>query len=113
VVKEDGRSNGGHRMILDDLRGEVAIIKLRSHEELATFGITTANIYAKVIEVDERVGIWVENPKWSPRTRGDEEESHLAHILIRWEYVIGIMTFPEREGIREEEDIKPIGFVRE
>jgi hypothetical protein len=99
-------------MILEELKGEVALIKLRSHEDLVTFGVSTANIYAKVVEVDDRVGIWVENPKWSPRRQG-AEESHLAHILIRWEYIVGIMTFPEREGFREEEDIKPIGFVPE
>ena len=99
-------------MILEDLRGEVALIKLRSHDDLTVFGISTPNIYAKVVEVDERAGIWVENPRWSPRRpAGAEDETHLAHILIRWEYVIGIMTFPEREGFREEEDIKPIGFI--
>jgi hypothetical protein len=98
-------------MILDDLKEEVVLIKLRGHEELLTFGISTSNIYAKVIEVDERVGVWVENPKWTPRRESQEDEGHLAQILIRWEYIIGIMTFPEREGFRDEEDIKPIGFV--
>jgi len=98
-------------MILDDLKDEVVLIKLRGHEDLVTFGITSPNIYAKVVEVDERVGIWVENPKWRPRPSSSEEEAHLAQVLIRWEYIIGIMTFPERKGFKGEEDIKPIGFV--
>jgi hypothetical protein len=98
-------------MILDDLRGEVVLIKLRSAEDLATFGVSSTNIYAKVIEIDERVGVWVENPRWTPGTHEDTEEGHLAQILIRWDYVVGIMTFPERKGFKEEEDIKPIGFV--
>ena len=98
-------------MILDDLREEVVLIKLRGHEELVTFGISSSNIYAKVIEVDERVGVWVENPKWTARRESQDDEGHLAQILLRWEYIIGIMTFPEREGFRNEEDIKPIGFV--
>jgi hypothetical protein len=98
-------------MILDDLKDDVVLVKLRGHEELVTFGISSSNIYAKVIEVDERVGVWVENPKWTPRKPIDDDESHLAQILIRWEYIIGIMTFPERDGFRDEEDIKPIGFV--
>jgi hypothetical protein len=100
-------------MILDDLREEVVLVKLRGHEELVTFGISSSNIYAKVIEVDERVGVWVENPKWSPRKAAkQDEEGHIAQILIRWEYIVGIMIFPEREGFRDEdEEIKPIGFV--
>jgi hypothetical protein len=98
-------------MILDELRGEVALIKLKSHEELETFGVPASSIYAKVIEVDERVGIWVENPKWSPKKTAPEEQEHLTQILIRWEYVVGIMIFPDREGFKEEEDIKPMGFV--
>ena len=98
-------------MILDDLKDEVVLIKLRGHEELQTFGISSPNIYAKVVEVDERVGVWVENPKWSPKRSDQQDESHLAQILVRWEYIIVIMTFPEREGFRDEEDIKPIGFV--
>lgn len=98
-------------MILDDLKGEVVLIKLREYEQLATFGISSINVYAKIVEVDERVGVWVENPNWSPGRASEEDASHLAHILLRWEYIVGIMTFPEREGFREEEDIKPIGFV--
>jgi hypothetical protein len=98
-------------LILDDLNGEVVLIKLREHEQLATFGVGSVNIYAKIVEVDERVGVWVENPNWSPATSSEDEDSHLAYILLRWEYIIGIMTFPEREGFREEEDIKPIGFT--
>ncbi len=99
-------------MLLDDLKDEVVLIKLRGHEDLVTFGITSPNIYAKVIEVDERVGVWVENPKWKPHSSSASEEAHLAQVLIRWEYIIGIMTFPERRGFKEEEeDIKPIGFV--
>lgn len=99
-------------MVLDDLKGEVAIIKLREYEELVTFGISSTNIFAKIIEIDGRVGLWVENPSWSPRMAlpSEEDESHLAHILIRWEYVIGIMIFPEREGFSEDEDIKAIGL---
>lgn len=98
-------------MILDDLKGEVVLIKLREYEQLATFGIGSINVYAKIVEVDERVGVWVENPNWSPATASEDDASHLGHILLRWEYIVGIMTFPEREGFREEEDIKPIGFV--
>jgi hypothetical protein len=98
-------------MILDDLKDEVVLIKLRGHEELVTFGISSANIYAKIIEIDERVGVWVENPKWSTKQDVAGQEGQLAQILIRWEYVIGIMTFPEGEDLEEEEDIKPIGFV--
>ena len=98
-------------MILDDLKGEVVLIKMREYEQLATFGITSVNVYAKIVEVDERVGVWVENPNWSPATTPEDDDSHLAHILVRWEYIVGIMTFPERDRFREEEDIKPIGFV--
>lgn len=98
-------------MILDDLKGEVVLIKLRDYEQLVTFGVNSVNVYAKIVEVDERVGVWVENPNWSPGSDTEEDTSHLAHILVRWEYIVGIMTFPEREGFREEEDIKPIGFV--
>ena len=98
-------------MLLDDLKGDIVLIKLRSHEELSTFGISSTNIYAKVIEIDERVGVWVENPRWKPSTDPDKDESHLAQILLRWEYIIGIMTFPEREGYKDDEDIKPIGFA--
>jgi hypothetical protein len=98
-------------LILDDLKGEVVLIKLREYEQLSTFGIGSVNVYAKIVEVDERVGVWVENPNWSPATDSEDDDSHLAHILLRWEYIIGIMTFPEREGFREEEDIKPIGFA--
>ena len=99
-------------MLLDDLKGDVVLIKLREFEELITFGISSTNVYAKVVEIDDRVGLWVENPSWSPRMAQPEEEdeSHLAHILIRWEYVIGIMTFPERQGFDEDDEIKPIGF---
>lgn len=98
-------------MILDDLKGEVVLIKLRDYEQLTTFGITSINVYAKIVEVDERVGVWVENPNWSPTPTPEDDDSHIAHILVRWEYIVGIMMFPERDGFREEEDIKPIGFV--
>jgi hypothetical protein len=98
-------------MLLDDLRGEVVLIKLRDYEQLATFGIASVNVYAKIIEVDERVGVWVENPNWSPAAAPEDDDSHLAHILVRWEYIVGIMMFPERDGFAEEEEIKPIGFV--
>lgn len=91
-------------MLLDDLRGEVVLIKLRTYEELVAFGISSTNVYAKIIEIDDRVGIWVENPSWSPRMAlpTDEDETHLAHILIKWEYVIGIIVFPERADLLEE-----------
>lgn len=69
------------------------------------------NVYAKIVEVDARVGVWVENPNWTPHADSEEDDSDFAHILVRWEYIIGIMTFPEREGFPEEEDIKPIGFL--
>jgi hypothetical protein len=98
-------------VILDDLKGEVVFIKLRDYEQLVTFGVSSVNVYAKIVEVDERVGVWVENPNWSPGSGEEEDTSHLAHILVRWEYIVGIMTFPEREGFEEEEDIKPIGFA--
>jgi len=99
-------------MLLDDLKGDVVLIKLREFEELITFGISSTSVYAKVVEIDDRVGLWVENPSWSPRMARPEEEDerHLAHVLIRWEYVIGIMTFPERQGFDEDDEIKPIGF---
>ena len=99
-------------MLLDDLKGDIVLIKLREFEELATFGISSTSVYAKIIEIDDRVGLWVENPRWSPGMArpGEEDETHLAHVLIRWEYVIGIMTFPERRGFDEEDEIKPIGF---
>ena len=100
-------------MILDELRGEVVLIKLKSHEELETFGVPSSSIYAKVIEIDERVGIWIENPKWSPRETTEKNQGHMTQILIRWEYVVGIMTFPDREGFKEEAEIKPMGFVTE
>lgn len=97
--------------MLDDLKGEVVLIKVRQHEELTTFGVGSVNIYAKIVEVDERVGVWVENPDWKPQAGSDEDEGHLAHVLLRWEYIIGIMTFPEREAFREDQGIKPIGFL--
>ena len=100
-------------MILDELKGRIVLIKLRSHEELETFGIPSANVYAKVIEVDERAGIWVENPRWVPRKAGQAQEGHLTQVLIRWEYIVGIMTFPQREGPGEDDEIKQIGFVPE
>jgi hypothetical protein len=96
-------------MILDDLRGEVVFIKLRECEELAGFGIDSVNVYARIVEVDERVGVWVENPNWTPQSATEEDESQLAHILLRWEYIIGIMMFPECRGFREGVDIKPVG----
>jgi hypothetical protein len=98
-------------MLLDDLKNDIVLIKIRNHEELTTFGIRSPNIYAKVIEVDERLGIWVENPRWKPQTDSKTDESHLTRILLKWEHIVGIMTFPEREGYKEDEEIKPIGFV--
>lgn len=97
-------------MILDELRGEIVLIKLKGHEELETFGVPSSSIYAKVIEIDERAGIWVENPKWSPKKTPSENQEHLTQILIRWDYVVGLMTFPDREGFKEEEGIKRMGF---
>jgi hypothetical protein len=98
-------------MILDELKGEIVLIKLKSYEELETFGVPSSSVYAKVIEVDERVGIWIENPKWSPKKTAKEDQEHMTQILIRWEYVVGIMTFPDRDGFKEEAEIKPMGFV--
>ncbi len=75
---------------------------------------------AKVVGVDN-LGMWLENPNYhrvkvkdatgNPIAKVDQVEEELtAYLLIRWEYIDSIVTFPSNTDNETLANVNRIGF---
>jgi hypothetical protein len=68
--------------------------------------------YGRLLAIDG-IGCWVENKSWtSTDAKTHQRNTHLAHILIPWSFVLSAAAFPEREfeNVLNDEEAKSIGF---
>lgn len=112
-------------MLLDDFENERIQIKLRNFPQEMVGDVT--GIYrpdewylAKLVKSDN-YGIWVENPCYK-RTmiRNEEgraipkedqvEETCITNLLIRWEYISSVITFPDQSRVGVDKKAHLIGF---
>ncbi|PLR96906.1 hypothetical protein [Bacillus sp. T33-2] len=74
----------------------------------------------KLIKSDN-MGLWVENPCYiRTRTEDDEgkaipadqqkEETCVSNLLIRWDYISSVITFPDHISPQKVKEAKLIGF---
>ncbi|MFQ5515505.1 MAG: hypothetical protein ACE5FG_13880 [Myxococcota bacterium] len=108
-------------MNISDVIGNKVMVLVHSPKGLEKLGIDADSKYCRVVGFDN-VGLWIENPSYeeTPIRRPDgslippEErrpERYVAHILIPWSNVRGVVYFPERERDKqlESEEVRPIG----
>ncbi|MBM7649869.1 hypothetical protein JOC78_002853 [Bacillus ectoiniformans] len=112
-------------MYLDDFINQQIQIKLRNFPEELTGDVTGIHRpddwYMVKLVATEGMGIWVENPCLK-RTEivnqdGDpipseeqKEETCAVHLLIRWEYISSVLTFPTKDTVGVDEKATFIGF---
>jgi hypothetical protein len=106
-------------MHLEQYIGKVILINMRQgfakdNSMLLQADPQTNYMYVKLTAFDN-IGLWVENPEWKTKiVKTSQEEKHLIHVLIPWNIVISIATFPNRDFPQNEpvveEVIKRIGF---
>ncbi|ALC91218.1 hypothetical protein AM500_16490 [Bacillus sp. FJAT-18017] len=112
-------------MHLENFENQKVQIKLRNFPAEMTGDVT--GIYkpdewylAKLVK-SENSGIWVENPCYKQTLVRDEdgtaipeenqiEETCVTHLLIRWEYISSIITFPEKQKTGVDKKAQLIGF---
>ncbi|WP_409275292.1 hypothetical protein V1499_08110 [Neobacillus sp. SCS-31] len=112
-------------MHLDNFEDKKVQIKFRNFPEEMKGDVT--GIYepeewylAKLVK-SENFGIWVENPCYKRTMIRDEEgtvipqeeqieETCITHLLIRWEYISSIITFPEKSRVGVDKKAHLIGF---
>jgi hypothetical protein len=109
-------------MNISDVIGHKVMVLFHSAEGLEKVGIDDVSKYCRVVGFDN-VGIWVENPNYEETPLRDsagkllapdarEKKSYLAHILIPWGNIRGVVHFPEREQDEKElesEEVRPLG----
>jgi hypothetical protein len=108
-------------MNISDVIGDKVMVLFHSAKGLEKIGIDDDSKYCRIVGFDN-VGVWVENPSYeeTPIRRADgslippeerEREHYLAHILIPWGNIRGIVYFPGREKEKEleSEEVRPIG----
>ncbi len=108
-------------MNIGDVVGNKVMVLFHSAKGLDSIGIDDVSKYCRVVGFDN-IGIWVENPTYeetpirhpdgtliAPEER--KKEQYLAHILIPWANIRGVVYFPEREREKEleSEEVRPIG----
>lgn len=103
-------SGDGH-VGLSEMVGDTVLLVLKNYEELQVTGITTPILYAKLTGV-EPLGIWIENPRWETISLGTGAPEHYrTHVLVRFEYLVSVIHFPERAGFEApEHEIGRVGF---
>ncbi|KKB37163.1 hypothetical protein [Bacillus thermotolerans] len=112
-------------MHLDNFAGQKIQIKLRNFPEELVGEMT--GIYrpdewhvVKLIR-NESMGIWVENPCHKRIEVLDDagveipveeqkEETCVAHLFIRWEYISSVITFPDQNVLGLAKKVQRIGF---
>ncbi|WP_316568284.1 hypothetical protein [Neobacillus sp. YIM B06451] len=112
-------------MHLDNFEDKKVQIKFRNFPEEMKGEVT--GIYepeewylAKLVK-SENFGVWVENPCYKRTMIRDEEgtvipqeeqieETCITHLLIRWEYISAIITFPEKSRVGVDKKARLIGF---
>ncbi|MFD1707291.1 hypothetical protein ACFSCZ_11170 [Siminovitchia sediminis] len=112
-------------MFLDSYINQKIQIKFKHLPEAMTGPVT--GIYypdkwcvAKLIYT-ESMGIWIENPCYERTKVLDDDGTAVpkadqfsqrcpTHLLIKWEYIASIVTFPAEELTGAGEEAKMIGF---
>lgn len=112
-------------MFLDSYVNQKVQIKFKNLPESMTGSVT--GIYypdkwciAKLI-FTESMGIWLENPCYERTEVTGEDGAHIpeeeqqklqcpTNILIKWEYIQSIITFPDKEVKGVSKEAKLIGF---
>jgi hypothetical protein len=111
-----------HQLTMEDVVGTKVLIQLdrEAYEVLDLPGVYSEKFAADVTGVDEH-GLWIEHPNYrvipvygadnvyiTPENR--REESHRAVVLIRWNFILTVIQFPERGGWRAGANESDIGF---
>ncbi|MFP4459959.1 MAG: hypothetical protein ACLFSQ_10275 [Candidatus Zixiibacteriota bacterium] len=96
----------GSRVILTirnkDLQDKEIIPRLKLIKQRNSF-----SIIAKVVDYDT-LGIWIERPNYPVYDeKAKERKKLLAHLLIKYEYIVSVAAFPElaQDGLKEEHSI--------
>jgi len=108
-------------MTISDIVGKKVMVLFNTAKGLESLGIDDPSKYCRVVGFDN-IGIWVENPHYEETPIRDADGSlippderqraqYLAHILVPWGNVRGVVYFPEREREHEleSEEVRPIG----
>ena len=105
-----------------DVVGTKVLIQIdrEAFELLDLPGVYSERFAADVTGIDEH-GMWIEHPNYRvipiydatdgyipPEQR--REESHRAVVLIRWDFILTVIQFPERGGWRAGANESEIGF---
>ena len=109
-------------MNIGEVVGKKVMVLFHSAKGLNSLGIDDNTKYCRVVGFDN-IGLWVENPSYEETPIRDdhgnlippaerEPRRYVAHILIPWGNVRGIVAFPDREKSEpelESEEVRPIG----
>ncbi|WML50000.1 hypothetical protein RCG23_09185 [Neobacillus sp. PS3-34] len=112
-------------MYLDSFVNQKIQLKLKNFPEELTGSITgifqPEEWYLVKLINTENMGIWVENPCYK-RVKVEEEdgtvipdehqkeETCTTNLLLRWEYISSILTFPNEITVGVDKKAKLIGF---
>jgi len=112
-------------MYLDSFINQKIQIKLKNFPEGLTGQITgifqSEEWYLVKLINTENMGIWVENPCYKRTKVAEEdgtsipsedqiEETCTTNLLLRWEYISSIITFPNETTLGVDKKAQLIGF---
>ena len=111
------------RMELNGIVGKKIIIKFQEAavKDFAIWDITSEEFVAVVTGIDERLGIWLRNPRFKIKFTRDKDgnlippekqkiEEFDADIFIPWHYIKGLLHVRDERFIMDKEDRGQIGF---
>jgi len=93
---------------IEDAIGDVVLISFKSSNQLEELGIKDTVGHFLITGID-RLGLWLKHPGIILSKTEDENGKPLpenkikrekvdANFLLRWEYIISVMHYPDREG---------------
>lgn len=110
-------------MRVRNLIGKGVFIKLKEEisDHFKNWGIKGKEFFATVVGVDEYLGVWVRNTEFRVRFSTDKDGNEIpenmrkeeiaeADILLKWEYIKGILDInDERLKVIEDDEVR-LGF---
>jgi len=110
-------------MNMNDIIGKKVLLKFTAEatKDFNEFGITNENMWADVVGVDERLGIWIRHPSYKVAVWWDEskniiskekrkQETLPADFFIPLNYIKGILAIEDTRFTIAEDKI-PMGFL--
>lgn len=108
---------------MGDILGKMVILKFHQEtvRDFAVWDITSEEFVAVVTGIEERLGLWLRNPRFKIKLTRDKEgnlisqenqelEEFEADVFIPWQYIKGILHVRDDRFVYEKSKEKKIGY---